>query len=152
MHRYLFAYGRTAPIYFVLGDGRKEYGADITSGMGGIHHLSQVRSKSISRPFSLSTVLVSLFTSRISYVSQLALAINDLEELLFHSKASIKSTANLKKDQDYDRTLYLSYESNPKAAFRSLYQFTFALAKPELVPLIALPLTSTHSYYLLACY
>ncbi|KAF8188357.1 hypothetical protein BJ912DRAFT_1059489 [Pholiota molesta] len=70
-------------------------------------------------------------TLQISYISQLALAINDLEQLLFHGKAPNKARANLKKDQDYDRTTYMSYESNPKAAFRKLYLFTFALAKPD---------------------
>ncbi|KAF9484880.1 DUF298-domain-containing protein [Pholiota conissans] len=66
---------------------------------------------------------------KISYIDQLGQAITELDNLLIQSKPPIK--ASTKKDQDYDRTSYLTYESNPQAAFRKLYQFTFALAKPE---------------------
>lgn len=67
---------------------------------------------------------------KISSLSQLTIALTDLENLLILGKPSLKKSA--KKDQDpYDRTLYYSYADDAKAAFQKFYMFCFSLAKPE---------------------
>jgi len=68
-------------------------------------------------------------TLKVSSVSQISLAITELEELLIHGKPPVKVPA--KKDQDYDRTSYFKYSTDVKAAFQKLYAFSFNLAKPE---------------------
>ncbi|KJA20282.1 hypothetical protein HYPSUDRAFT_826997 [Hypholoma sublateritium FD-334 SS-4] len=49
--------------------------------------------------------------------------------VIIEGKPPIKPTA--KKDQEYDRTVYFSYVSNPQSALQKLYHFSYALAKPE---------------------
>lgn len=61
----------------------------------------------------------------------LTLAISELEDLLIHRKPAIK--AGPKKDQEYDRSSYLSCVADTKAGFQKLYLFCFTLAKPECV-------------------
>jgi len=64
-------------------------------------------------------------TLKVGSISGLSLAMRELEDLLFNGKLS-KSTG-----KEYDRTSYNTYASNPKAAFRKLYIFSFNLVKPE---------------------
>lgn len=65
--------------------------------------------------------------SRIGSISGLALAMEDLDDLLFTGR---RSTATGK---EYDRTTYNMYAFNPKAAFQKLYMYSFNLVKPEYV-------------------
>jgi len=68
---------------------------------------------------------------RISNIPVLTLAISELEDLLIHGKPAVKTGP--KKDQEYDRSSYLSCAADTKAGFQKLYQFCFTLAKPECV-------------------
>jgi len=68
-------------------------------------------------------------TLKVSSVSQISLAMTELEELLIRGKPPVKAAT--KKDQDYDRTSYFNHSANIKAAFQKLYLFSFSLAKPE---------------------
>ena len=75
----------------------------------------------------------------------LTLAISELENLLIYDKPAVKS--GLKKDQEYDRSSYLSCAADTKAGFQKLYQFCFSLAKPECVifQVVAFPFSSFHT-------
>jgi len=66
-----------------------------------------------------------------SNIPVLTLAISELEDLLIHGKPAVKTGP--KKDQEYDRSSYLSCAADTKAGFQKLYQFSFTLAKPECV-------------------
>lgn len=67
---------------------------------------------------------------RISTLSQLAFAVNDLNKLLVFNEDFTKRP--VKKDQEpYDMTNYWGYFDNKKAAFRKFYMFCFQLVKPE---------------------
>lgn len=80
---------------------------------------------------------------RISSLSQLAIALVDLENLLVLGKPQLKrpqssgmGAASVKKkrtgdNEPYDRTAYWEYAADKKAAFQQLYVFCFVLAKPE---------------------
>jgi DCN1-like protein 4/5 len=68
-------------------------------------------------------------TLKVSSVSQISLAITELEELLIQGKPPVKVPA--KKDQEYDRTSYFASSTNVKDAFQKLYTFCYNLAKPE---------------------
>jgi len=62
---------------------------------------------------------------KIGSISGLALAMEDLDDLLFTGRRS-KATG-----KEYDRSTYNTYAFNPKAAFQKLYMFSFNLVKPE---------------------
>jgi len=66
---------------------------------------------------------------KISSLSQLAMALTDLENLLISSKPAAKDTTG-KKDP-YDKFAYRKYAADPKAAFQTLYSYCFTLAKAE---------------------
>lgn len=69
---------------------------------------------------------------KIASLPALATALNDLQNLLIMKQGVVplKKGAN-KKDQDvYDKKLYMTYAADTKAAFRKLYLYCFALAKP----------------------
>jgi len=68
-------------------------------------------------------------TLRISSIPLLTLSISELENLLIYGKPAVK--VGVKKDQEYDRSSYLSCVADTKAGFQKLYQFSFSLAKPE---------------------
>ncbi|KAH7889985.1 Cullin binding-domain-containing protein [Phlebopus sp. FC_14] len=74
----------------------------------------------------------------ISSLSVLALALRELDDLLIHNKEPLsrpaKSIPSKKRDdrqEPYNRSRYWQYASDRKAAFTELYQFCFALAKPQ---------------------
>jgi len=68
-------------------------------------------------------------TLRISNLHALAVAVNDLHDLLVLQKAPLKKAS--KKDQEpYDRTNYHQCALDPDGAFRKLYSYCFTLAKP----------------------
>ncbi|KAG5639532.1 hypothetical protein H0H81_000677 [Sphagnurus paluster] len=68
---------------------------------------------------------------RISNLYALSIAVRDLENLLV-LKHLAPTDKKIKKDKEvYDKTLYSKYAHDPKAAFRKLYLFCFAFAKPE---------------------
>ena len=81
--------------------------------------------------FDVDATLTFSITSRVSNIPMLTLAISELEDLLIHGKPAVK--AGPKKDQEYDRSSYLSCVADTKAGFQKLYQFCFTLAKPECV-------------------
>ncbi|EIM90283.1 DUF298-domain-containing protein [Stereum hirsutum FP-91666 SS1] len=80
---------------------------------------------------------------QISSLPTLAIALNDLNDLLILSKTPLKPAARptsslagkVKKPGDegdpYNRKRYHEYARDTKKAFGSLYQFCFTLAKPE---------------------
>jgi len=65
---------------------------------------------------------------KVSSIAQLAMAVNDLENLLIHGKPAKGTTG--KKDP-YDKFTYGKYVADPEAAFQTLYSYCFTLAKPE---------------------
>jgi len=69
-------------------------------------------------------------TLRISTLSQLALALNDLNKLLVLDEAVTNRPAK-KGQEPYEMTNYWGYADNKKAAFRKFYMFCFQLVKPE---------------------
>jgi len=68
-------------------------------------------------------------TLRVSSIPLLTLSISELENLLIYDKPAVK--VGPKKDQEYDRSSYLSCAADTKAGFQKLYQFCFSLAKSE---------------------
>jgi hypothetical protein len=72
---------------------------------------------------------------RTSSLYTLALAMRDLENLLFLKKAPPKKST---KKELYEKANYWTYCENRKAAFQKLYMFCFALAKPEFVLFVVL--------------
>lgn len=118
-----------------VADAGKGDGEDIERGVGAWYIGSQVRFSSDLHLFAVycvSRILISL--CRASSVAQLALVVTELEAVIIEGKPPIKATA--KKDQEYDRAVYFSYVSNPQSALQKLYQFSYALAKPECVLLL----------------
>ncbi|KAF7305169.1 Defective in cullin neddylation protein [Mycena kentingensis (nom. inval.)] len=69
-----------------------------------------------------------LDTLKISSLPQLALFVNDLEQLLTKGKSPAKTGG--KKDP-YDRAVVAKYVADPPAAFQTFYTFCFNYAKPE---------------------
>ncbi|KAF9009457.1 DUF298-domain-containing protein [Cyathus striatus] len=66
-------------------------------------------------------------TLKISTPAQLSLAVTELNNLLIRDMSPLKKISNDK----YDRTQYVGYAKDTKAAFNKLYLFCFALVKPE---------------------
>ncbi|KAF8655850.1 hypothetical protein AX16_002933 [Volvariella volvacea WC 439] len=82
------------------------------------------------RPLSmfLLSVIVRLLFLRVSSIPPLALAINDLDKLLFQGQTLPKESGT--RDL-YDKRDYWLHASNPRTAFHKLYTFCFGLVKPE---------------------
>ncbi|KAJ3497533.1 hypothetical protein NLJ89_g10337 [Agrocybe chaxingu] len=66
---------------------------------------------------------------RVSSVHAISVAMSELEDLLVQGKPPVKPPT--KKDEEYNRSVYMGYAADPKAAFQKLYQFSFVLVKPE---------------------
>ncbi len=70
----------------------------------------------------------------------LALVLHDLEDLLLLDKPPIQSAPKKKGTpasdaaEPYNRAKYYKYAADKNKAFRELYNFCFALAKPPYVP------------------
>lgn len=85
----------------------------------------------MSKFFSSDKCSIDRMTLRVASLPALATALNDLQNMLIMQQGAVpKST--IKKDPDvYDKTLYMTYAQDIKAAFGKLYTYCFGLAKQE---------------------